>query len=62
MEDIYEEGRVPFQMDQATVLSEGTDIAIVACGEMTAPAKKAAERLKMEGKTVTLLDLSLIHI
>lgn len=57
VEDIYEEGNVPFQMDQATVLSEGTDIAIIACGEMTAPAKKAAELLKNEGKTVTLLDM-----
>ena len=57
VEDIYEEGQVPFRMDQATVLSEGTDIAIIACGEMTAPAKKAAERLKKEGKTVTLLDM-----
>jgi len=57
VEDIYEEGNVPFEMDQATVLSEGTDIAIIACGEMTAPAKKAAELLKNEGKTVTLLDM-----
>lgn len=57
VEDIYEEGNVPFQMDKATVLSEGTDIAIIACGEMTGPAKKAVELLKNEGKTVTLLDM-----
>ena len=44
-------------MDKATVLSEGTDIAIIACGEMTGPAKKAVELLKNEGKTVTLLDM-----
>ena len=54
VEDIYEEGNVPFEMDQATVLSEGADIAIIACGEMMAPAKQAAELLTNEGKTVTL--------
>lgn len=57
VEDIYEEGKVPFQMDKATLLSEGTDIAIIACGEMTSPAKKAADQLKKEGITVTLLDM-----
>lgn len=57
VEDIYEEGRVPFQMDQATVLSEGDDIAIIACGEMVVPAKKAMELLQNDGITVTLLDM-----
>ena len=32
VEDIYEEGKVPFEMDKATVLCEGTDAAIIACG------------------------------
>lgn len=57
VEDIYEDAKVPFEMDHATVLSEGLDIAIIACGEMTAPAKKAAELLKKDGRTVTLLDM-----
>lgn len=57
VEDIYEDAKVPFEMDHATVLSEGSDIAIIACGEMTAPAKKAAELLKKDGRTVTLLDM-----
>lgn len=57
VEDIYEDEMVPFEMDHATVLSEGSDIAIIACGEMTAPAKKAAELLKKDGRTVTLLDM-----
>lgn len=57
VEDIYEDAKVPFEMDHATVLSEGSDIAIIACGEMTAAAKKAAELLKKDGRTVTLLDM-----
>ena len=30
VEDVYEEGNVPFEMDKATVLTEGTDLAIIA--------------------------------
>lgn len=33
VDDVYEEGNVPFEMDKATVVCEGTDIAIIACGE-----------------------------
>lgn len=57
VEDIYEEGKVRFAMDQATVLAEGEDLAIIACGEMVKPAKKAAELLKKDGIGVTLLDM-----
>lgn len=32
--DIYSEENTPFEMDKATVLSEGTDVLLVACGEM----------------------------
>lgn len=55
--DIYEEGEVPFEMDKATVLSQGTDLAIVACGEMVKPALDAVELLKQEGIGATLLDM-----
>ena len=34
VEDIYTEDNCPFEMDKATVLAEGTDAAIIACGEM----------------------------
>ena len=33
VEDIYTEDNCPFEMDKATVLAEGTDAAIIACGE-----------------------------
>lgn len=57
VEDIYEEGRVPFEMDRATAVCEGTDIAIIACGEMVRPAKQAAELLKKHGISTSVLDM-----
>lgn len=57
VEDIYEENKVPFEMDRATVLCEGTDVAIIACGEMVRPSYEAAEALKTEGISVTVLDM-----
>ena len=46
VEDVYEEGNCPFEMDKATVVKEGKDVLIVACGEMVKPAKDAAKILK----------------
>ncbi len=57
VEDVYTAEDVPFEMDKATVLSEGTDIAIVACGEMVKPAKDAAALLKEQGISATVLDM-----
>ncbi len=57
VEPIYEEGQVPFAMDRATVLMEGTDVAIIACGEMVQPAKKAAELLRQEGISASVIDM-----
>lgn len=57
VDPVYEEGNVPFEMDRATVVCEGTDAAIVACGEMVKPAKDAAKRLKQEGISVRVLDM-----
>ena len=57
VEDIYEENNTPFVMDQATVLTEGEDIAIIACGEMVRPALLAAQDLKAQGISATVLDM-----
>lgn len=57
VEDIYEEGNVPFEMDKATVLKEGDDVAIVACGEMVKPALDAANLLEEKGIKATVLDM-----
>ncbi len=57
VEDVYEEGNVPFEMDKATVLCEGSDVAIIACGEMVKPAKDAAAILAQQGISATVLDM-----
>ncbi len=57
VEDIYEEGKVPFEMDKATVLKEGSDIALIACGEMVKPSLEAAAILEEKGIHATVLDM-----
>lgn len=61
VDPVYEEGRVPFEMDRATVVKEGCPegnaAAIIACGEMVKPAKDAAELLEKEGIRVSVLDM-----
>lgn len=57
VEDIYEEDKVPFTMDKAAILSEGEDIAIIACGEMVHPAREAAFLLEKEQIHATVLDM-----
>jgi transketolase len=57
VEPVYEEGNVPFEMDKATVVSEGTDVAIIACGEMVKPAKDAAAVLKEQGISASVIDM-----
>ena len=57
VEDVYEEGNVPFEMDRATVLREGADVLLVACGEMVKPVQEAAERLSREGISAAVLDM-----
>ena len=44
-------------MDKATVVAEGTDVLIVACGEMVKPAKDAAELLAKQGISAGVLDM-----
>ncbi len=55
--DIYDENDCPFELNKATLLCEGSDIAIIACGEMVRPALDAAEILKQKGITATVLDM-----
>lgn len=57
VEDIYEEENVPFEMDKATVVTKGSDLAIVACGEMVKPAVEAAAMLQEKGIGATVLDM-----
>lgn len=57
VDPVYEEGNVPFEMDQATVICEGSDVAIIACGEMVKAAKDAAGLLKEKGISAAVLDM-----
>ena len=57
VEDIYSEANCPFEMDKATVICEGTDVAIIACGEMVRPSMEAAELLKKQGISAAVIDM-----
>lgn len=57
VEDIYTEENCPFELDRANVLSLGTDIAVIACGEMVKPALEAAELLKKSGISASVIDM-----
>lgn len=57
VEDIYSEDNCPFEMDKATIIEEGTEIAIIACGEMVKPSVEAATLLKNQGISATVIDM-----
>ncbi|MGN1025029.1 MAG: transketolase family protein [Faecousia sp.] len=57
VEDVYTEEDCPFAMDKATWVRKGTDAAIIACGEMVKPAVDAADLLKEQGISATVLDM-----
>lgn len=57
VDDVYEEGKVPFEMDKATVIGDGEDLLIVACGEMVSPAVKAIEIFEKQGIKVKVIDM-----
>ena len=60
VEDIYSEELTMTDekiLDEATVLAEGCDVLLVACGEMVRPALDAVALLKEEGISAGLLDM-----
>lgn len=57
VEDVYQEGEVPFEMDKATVVRQGTDVALIACGEMVKPALDAAKLLEEQGVSASVVDM-----
>ncbi len=57
VEDVYSEENCPFEMNKATVIGEGADVAIIACGEMVRPAVEAAELLKADGISTGVVDM-----
>ncbi len=57
VEDIYEENNIPFQFGKASVIRDGSDLAIIACGEMVLAAKEAGEILAKEGVSARVIDM-----
>lgn len=57
VEDVYTEESCPFQMDKATLVRDGEDVLLVACGEMVRPAVDAAEILEKSGVSASVLDM-----
>lgn len=57
VEDVYEEGQVPFALDRANVLCDGSDVAIIACGEMVRPALEASRLLREAGIGASVVDM-----
>lgn len=57
VEDVYTEEDCPFQMDKATLVRDGEDVLLVACGEMVRPAVDAAEILEKSGISASVLDM-----
>lgn len=57
VEDVYSESNLPFCMDKATTVQDGTDVTIIACGEMVSPAKKAGEILLQKGISARVIDM-----
>lgn len=57
VEDIYTEENCPFEIDKATVLTEGDDVAIIACGEIVRPSYEAARLLEEKGIHACVLDM-----
>lgn len=57
VEDIYTDGKPVFRKDEAVWLRRGSDVAIIACGEMVKPALDAADLLEKQGISCSVLDM-----
>lgn len=56
VESVYAPGET-FELGKAKVVHPGRDVTIVACGELVAPAARAAELLQGEGIQARVLDM-----
>lgn len=56
VENVYAPGET-FEMGKVKVVCEGSDVTIIACGEMVYPAKQAAALLAEAGISARVLDL-----
>lgn len=56
---VTEEG-VPFEIGKAKIMREGTDVTLVACGQMVAACLDAAELLEKEGISAEVINMATI--
>ncbi|PHV70438.1 transketolase [Sporanaerobium hydrogeniformans] len=57
VEDVYDESSIPFELDKASIVTDGDDLTIIACGEMVKPSQDAALELKKQGINVRVIDM-----
>jgi transketolase len=57
VDSVYSENNAPFKIGKANILTEGTDIAIIASGEMVSKACQAAELLKADSISARVIDM-----
>ena len=57
VEDVYDNVPESFQMDKAVTVKEGTDVTLIACGEMVKPAVDAAALLAEQSISARVLDM-----
>lgn len=55
--DVYDAGNCPLVYGKANMLADGKDVTIIACGETTYHAVKAAEILREKGISARVLDM-----
>ena len=57
VEDVYDAVPEHFQMDKALTVKEGTDVTLIACGELVRPALDAALLLEEKGISARVIDM-----
>ncbi len=55
--DVYSEGKVPFELNKATLIQEGNQVTLIACGEMVQAAQAAGKKLAAQGISARVLDM-----
>lgn len=55
--DVYTAGNIPFTLNRAATVCEGSDVTLIACGELVKPARDAATLLKTAEISARVLDM-----
>jgi transketolase len=55
-EDIYDEN-YDFELNRSSVVMQGSDVAVIACGDMVPIAKEAGEKLSSKGISARVIDM-----